>query len=1071
MRRDPAAALATLIKLSARIAALPGGEDRDRLRSTVVRLALAMPGISIETLTRWAVAIEHPKLRVVALRAVALARIAAGEVNKELFRAVATEDPSERIVVLIDVAARYASERRFQTALFAALAVPDEAVIERDRALAGIFTMQVSVNFRPDAIFAPFALTDDAAREVMLAELAEYSVGRSRLSLARDVAGLVASPAAAFRAWSAIAKHAREQSFVQSFAEAFGRARLAAERIEDQEQRRAAMRKLAEEAVEAGDEAAALDVAATLDDATFSETLTMRFALRLAANGDPEGAAGRLAEIGDPGNRSAVAAALFRHYLGKARTDDAAAVAGLVTRTGDRIRTLIAEAELVLGNARNPAHDPAAAAARLAAAEADLGQIADPVEHQELAVHIAVVYRKLGDLEAVARLTETAPTDEEHDALRPVWLGAIALLEDPEKALALAGRSFDTGLRSRELSEIARAQFARGDAIGALAVAKDIPSDRIRVGLLRELAETHMAASQAAAAEIRDRPVEEGGEVAVDHAPRGLGRHVIKAVDGGMLGWARPDLPDIDGVTGKTVREMVPVVAPGRAMVIPTGFSNFNEKFSYIRYLNSLDFVGDDENVFTRGQGTLFPSFIIVESGVFDLPTLKTRIEQGGGGGNFLTSEGRVYQLNVPLLIGSDATLIISSGDVEELRLNTASNAYIVNSGRLFLVGSTLTSWDPGPGAPTPRSTDDWLDFNAFYVGWSGSETYVADAHVNGLGYGNGKSYGFVLSSGPENVLRATSNAVEKPTGIVVDSLFTDMYYGFYTYEAEDVTVVGNAYSDSAVYAIDPHDWSERLTFAYNTTLDTHAKHGIVTSREVRRSYIFGNISSGNAGSGILLDRASNDNVIAYNLSIGNQGDGLTLYESSCNLVYRNTFVGNARAGVRIRNSADVLLSENAISDNAGSGLLAYVARLEDDPRQASRDMVMDSYHAYTDFTAAHNLITGNERGAVGADSVSAMVLAGNRLSGDAETILKGFALGDAGPVALSLASSGVGVRDTCRPVRPATGCAFRDKGYLGADVVGALEAAVSSDVARCGPGTADAGDDAPGVKVAGAGR
>ena len=476
-----------------------------------------------------------------------------------------------------------------------------------------------------------------------------------------------------------------------------------------------------------------------------------------------------------------------------------------------------------------------------------------------------------------------------------------------------------------------------------------------------------MAASQAAAVEVADRPGDEGA-LAADHSPRSLGRHVMQDVDGRMLGWARPELPDIDGITGKTVREMVPVVAPGRAMVIPTGFSNFNEKFSYIRYLNSLDFVGDDENVFARGQGTLFPSFIIVESGVFDLPTLKSRIEQGGGPGDFLTSDGRVYQLNVPLLIGSDATLVITAADVEELRLNTSSNAYIVNSGRLFLVGSTLTSWDPGPGAPTPRSKDDWLDFNAFYVGWSGSETYVADAHVNGLGYGNGKSYGFVLSSGPENVLRATSNAVEKPTGIVVNSLFTDMYYGFYTYDAENVSVVGNAYSDNTVYAIDPHDWSENLTFAYNTTLDTHTKHGIVTSREVRRSYIVGNITSGNAGSGILLDRTSNDNVVAYNLSIGNKGDGLTLYESSCNLVYRNTFSGNARAGVRIRNSADVLLSENEINDNAESGLSAYVSRLEDDPRQATRDLVMDPYHAYTDFTAAHNVITGNERGAVDAE-------------------------------------------------------------------------------------------------------
>jgi poly(beta-D-mannuronate) C5 epimerase len=375
----------------------------------------------------------------------------------------------------------------------------------------------------------------------------------------------------------------------------------------------------------------------------------------------------------------------------------------------------------------------------------------------------------------------------------------------------------------------------------------------------------------------------------------------------------------------------------------------------------------------------------------------------------------------------------------------------------MFLVGSTLTSWDPGRGVPTPRSKDEWLDFNAFYVGWSGSETYVADAHVNGLGYGNGKSYGFVLSSGPENVLRATSNAVPKPTGIIVDSLFTDMYYGFYTYDAEDVSVIGNTYSNSTIYAIDPHDWSEKLTFAYNTTLDTHVKHGIVTSREVRHSYIVGNITSGNAGSGILLDRTSNDNVIAYNLSIGNRGDGLTLYESSCNLVYRNTFVGNHRAGVRIRNSSDVLLVDNAVSDNVDAGLSAYTAKLEDDPRHANRDFAMDPYNAYTDFSAVRNAITGNGGGAVEADEVSAMVLAGNRLSGDADTILKGFGLGDAGPQVLSLASRGVVVRDACRPVRPTASCAFRDGGEVGDDPVGSIEAVGQGLTATCAPDLADA--------------
>ena len=45
----------------------------------------------------------------------------------------------------------------------------------------------------------------------------------------------------------------------------------------------------------------------------------------------------------------------------------------------------------------------------------------------------------------------------------------------------------------------------------------------------------------------------------------------------------------------------------------------------------------------------------------------------------------------------------------------------------------------------------------------------MADAHVNGMGYANGKSYGISISSGPINVLKATLNTVPRPKGIIVD--------------------------------------------------------------------------------------------------------------------------------------------------------------------------------------------------------------------------------------------------------------------------------------------------------------
>ena len=91
-----------------------------------------------------------------------------------------------------------------------------------------------------------------------------------------------------------------------------------------------------------------------------------------------------------------------------------------------------------------------------------------------------------------------------------------------------------------------------------------------------------------------------------------------------------PDVFTAADVTGDDIRHMVPAINPGAARLVPTGFSNFDEKFSYIRYLNNVDFNGDEEEILAQGQGTLFPHFILIEDGVFDLPTLKARLEIAG---------------------------------------------------------------------------------------------------------------------------------------------------------------------------------------------------------------------------------------------------------------------------------------------------------------------------------------------------------------------------------------------------------------------------------------------------------
>ncbi|MGH6923495.1 MAG: right-handed parallel beta-helix repeat-containing protein, partial [Propylenella sp.] len=511
-----------------------------------------------------------------------------------------------------------------------------------------------------------------------------------------------------------------------------------------------------------------------------------------------------------------------------------------------------------------------------------------------------------------------------------------------------------------------------------------------------------------------------------------------------------PDYPDASEISAATIKATVPPTAPGHAYVVPVGFSNFNEKFSYLRYLNNLDFAGGDTGILAVGQHTRFPRFVLIESGVFDMPSL-VRLLQSSDVGSVIEKVGRHYQINVPLLIGQNATLVVSEADVDELRLNTAAAAYLINSGRFYLVGAKLTSWDPGTATPSPRSAEQWADFNSFYVGWSGSETYIAEAQVSSLGYASGKSYGFTLSSGPTRVLSATWNTTPRPKGIIVDSVFDQMYYGFYSYEASDVWIVGNHFKNNHIYAIDPHDRSNNLVIQNNAASSTKEKHGIILSRDVTHSTIVGNITFDSGGSGIMLDRSSDENVVAYNLSFGNNNDGLTVFESSCNLVSSNTMYGNGRDGVRIRNSWDILLSANGIESNGSAGIFAYTAGLGGE-NGTGRDLETDPYYVYSDLIAVRNRLKGNAV-AMGAAGVSAVQVGGNDFAVAPDERLLSSDLAEAGFGFLSASAEGAVLRDVCRPLRPAESCSLREDGYFGSDIVAEIQAASTPQSLLAGRG------------------
>lgn len=316
-----------------------------------------------------------------------------------------------------------------------------------------------------------------------------------------------------------------------------------------------------------------------------------------------------------------------------------------------------------------------------------------------------------------------------------------------------------------------------------------------------------------------------------------------------------------------------------------------------------------------------------------------------------------VYIARLPIVIRPDATLLVRDNT---LRLSTDRGAFLINDGHLFLLGSEVAGWNESTRQPMFYRQES--EFRPFIVGWGGSETYAAGSRFFSLGYEQSKSYGMSFTQYMDTEQRSLKRA--PPTGWLLESVFEDMYFGFYCYEAEDVVLLRNTFRNNIVYGIDPHDRSSRLLIADNTVVGTRKKHGIIVSREVSDSWIIRNHSHDNALSGIVLDRNSERNLIAWNDTHHNGGDGITLYESADNVIWENQVYANGRNGVRVRNSQGTALYFNRIRFNSSWGVNGQVKLLPDD----DRDFEMDPYQPAVSLTLVGGELQGNGSGPVFMD-------------------------------------------------------------------------------------------------------
>ena len=436
-----------------------------------------------------------------------------------------------------------------------------------------------------------------------------------------------------------------------------------------------------------------------------------------------------------------------------------------------------------------------------------------------------------------------------------------------------------------------------------------------------------------------------------------------------------------------------------------------------------------------------------------DLATIHDQLALEGEN-DFIIKKGREYLLRKPILVGPKATLVISGADVDELKLSEEGGAYIINAGKLYISDTKVTGWSEKNQTPSWRKYEEKKTFRPFISSWSESKTYFATTIFTALGYSNSKSYGISLSSGPKEYIRYRYDRMARPSAIIVDSSFNNLLYGFYSFEADNVVLVGNEFINNTTYGIDPHDRSRYFTIAYNTSYNAEKKHGIIISREVNDSTILGNIAFDNNGSGIMVDRQSSGTLIYANTAFDNKGDGVTIFESSCKIIASNQFFDNQRAGVRVRNSLDIGVYFNYIRNNRSAAVNGYVADLRNDPAHGHRDFELDPYSDVTALSVVGNWIEHNGTG-IFTDGMSALFLRKNQFVDQSPRLFRGNWSTDIPHMVTQHNIDEKGLLITTRCPHGTLlpyHCRFRDDGLFNGDGQGGLPNRLKEDVC---PGTA----------------
>jgi Periplasmic copper-binding protein (NosD) len=302
-----------------------------------------------------------------------------------------------------------------------------------------------------------------------------------------------------------------------------------------------------------------------------------------------------------------------------------------------------------------------------------------------------------------------------------------------------------------------------------------------------------------------------------------------------------------------------------------------------------------------------------------------------------------VYHLTQPLIIWSDAALVIAPG--EALVMDRAAGAFVLSFGGVTVTEANIR----GEGA-APAGSPDFAPF--VLVAGRGWIEAVKSEFAN-LGIAETTLFsGFaVVTRGllrPDRATQVSQNSFADVRLVLLQG-------------SEGAQVHGNLVTGDLSGGITLSGGTGGV-IADNDLLAKGARAGIRVTDEAVGAVISGNLVLGAPVNGIVLDVAANEAQVSGNVVMFSGGAGLVLRRTSCVQVSGNILARNGATGLRMQSAGRMDITGNAVLLNGGVGVevLAQPA--------ASATVIAD------------NIIAGNREGLHGA-GLGTLTLSSNQLS------------------------------------------------------------------------------------------